>query len=518
MPALDLADAWRTDPLGYLTHLDPRHYLAPRHLRYLAPRIASELRRGNARIWLSLPPRHGKSELCSYGTPLWRHDRWPARRVGLASYAASLSTSFSRRVRDTIVARPDAFRVRVSASKGLEHEWETGVGSPPGGMIAVGVGGGLTGRGLDDAILDDPYKDPEEAWSPTYRQKVEEWFHAVFMARLEPGANVLGVMTRWHHEDIAGKCLRRDTPGGDVWTEIRIPAIAESGDPLGRAPGEALWPERYPLAVLEQKRASMPPRIWSALYQGNPLPEEGAMFRRSWFGVLRARPALIAGIVRRWDLAASKTKAGRTRSSRRDFAAGCLMIRTREDRYVIAHMERIRGTAQTVEAAIVACAMQDGQGVPITIEKEPGSAGEFFESYLTRQLAGWAVTFIPSTGDKATRARPLASQAEAGNVSIVEGSWNGAFLDETEVFPDGEYDDQTDSASGAFSDLCGGRVWPWQSAPSGDTFRGEDDDPMREPVSRRRDAVHVPETPFQREMRSAGMGGATFDVRGTEWL
>jgi predicted phage terminase large subunit-like protein len=141
-------------------------------------------------------------------------------------------------------------------------------------------------------------------------------------------------------------------------------------------------------------------------------------------------------------------------------------MRTREERYVVEHVERLRGTAQDVDDAIIRCATMDGRGVPIVVEKEPGSNGEMYASYLTRRLAGWAVTFKPSTGAKETRFRPFAAQCQAGNVSIVRGVWNAPWFDELEVaFAGGAHDDQADSASGAFAELCAGKAWPWISPP-----------------------------------------------------
>jgi len=460
------AAPYLADPARHAERLSRGAFKRYRHIRYLSDLIAGDVARGGARRIIETPPQVGKSTLFSQALPAWLLDILPTRRVLCVSYAQDLAARSVRKVRNDMTEPENASILRVRLGKQTEEFFETTVG---GYFKASGIGGGITGFGFSDVIFDDPYAGPEEAFSEAHRRKVEEAFQAVILTRLSRGANVWIVQTRWHADDLPGKL---QAAGG--WDVTRLPAFAEDDDPLGRAPGEALCPE---LHTAEEWRAlrdgpngdgknAMFPALWAALFGARPLREGSGLFNRSWVPVIDAPPALHSSRVRYWDLAASKTRAGRAKSLDRDFAVGTLEMKTREERYVVEHVERLRGTAQDVDDAIIRCATMDGRGVPIVVEKEPGSNGEMYASYLTRRLAGWSVTFKPSTGAKETRFRPFAAQAQAGNVSIVRGAWNAPWFDELEVaFAGGAHDDQADSAAGAFAELCGGSAWPWISPP-----------------------------------------------------
>lgn len=452
------------DPARHAEKLSRGAFTRFRHIRYLSNLIADDVATGETRRIVSTPPQVGKSTLFSQALPTWLLDIDPKRRILCVSYGSDLATRNSRAVSATLSEPENRDLLRVRLGKCTEELIETTAG---GCLKAVGIGGGITGFGFTDVIFDDPYRDPEQAFSPAYRAKIEEIYQAVIMTRLAKGANVWGIQTRWHDEDFGG--MRAKDP---AWKVTRLPAFAEEGDELGRAPGEVLCPE---LHTEEEYRAlrdgkfgdgigAMLPALFAALYQGKPLREGSGLFSRSWVRILDLPPALYSARVRYWDLAASKTRAGRAKSLDRDYAVGTLGMRTREERYVIEHVERLRGTAQDVDQAILRCAERDGHRVPIRIEKEPGSSGELYAAYLTRRLAGWSVTFVPSTGDKETRFRPFASQCQAGNVEIVRAAWNDPWFAELEVaFAGAPHDDQADSASGAFAALCGGNPWPWLS-------------------------------------------------------
>ena len=156
-----------------------------------------------------------------------------------------------------------------------------------GGMVTAGVGGTITGRGADLLVIDDPHKSAEEAGSATYRERVWDWYRAVARTRLEPGAGVVVVQTRWHEDDLAGRLLADAESEGDRWQVLSLPAIAEDNDPLGRSVGDPLWPERFPLDELVALKKSIGSHWWSALYQQRPQPLGGGIFRRDWFRYFR---------------------------------------------------------------------------------------------------------------------------------------------------------------------------------------------------------------------------------------
>lgn len=402
-------------------------------------------RLGATGLIVEMPPRHGKSELCSHYFPVWFLDLWPNKRVMFASYEADFAASWGRKVRNTIQEHQDKLRVRLADDSTKAARWDTTQG---GGMVTAGVGGPITGRGADLLIIDDPVKNAEEANSPTYRQKVWEWWTSTARTRLEPGGVVVLVMTRWHVDDLAGRIIQNMEAEGEKWKVIRFPAIAEEEDELGRKPGEALWPERYDEQALDRIRRSVGSYVWSALYQQDPKNREGGMFRREWFKIVDDYPADCRK-VRYWDLAATKPK----QSSDPDYTAGAL-VGEKNGIYYIIDIRRARETPANVERLIRLTAELDGPTVDIYMEQEPGSSGvSTIDHYAREVLKGFAFRGHRVTGPKELRANPLSAAAEAGNVMLVRGPWIQDFLDEAEAFPHGAHDDQVDAVSGAFEML-----------------------------------------------------------------
>ena len=183
---------------------------------------------------------------------------------------------------------------------------------------------------------------------------------------------------------------------------------------------------------------------------------EGKLFHRSWFDVVEAKPADCRW-VRYWDLAATREKAGKDP----DWTAGVLVGKHREGFYFVADVQRVRETPHAVEKLIRQTAEIDGPGVEIRMEQEPGSSGvSVIDGYTRRVLEGFDFRGRKSTGEKAERAKPVSSQAEAGNIKLVRGPWISAFLDELTAFPtEGVHDDQVDALSGAMAELWSERVY-----------------------------------------------------------
>ena len=186
---------------------------------------------------------------------------------------------------------------------------------------------------------------------------------------------------------------------------------------------------------------------WSARQGGNK-------FRREWFEIVDTAPADCQK-VRRWDMAATEPKLGKDP----DWTAGLLLGKSKGTLYIL-DIKRFRGTPGANEALVRQTAELDGRGVKIRMEQEPGSSGvKMIDDYRRRVLMGWDFDGVPSTGSKEVRANPVASQAEAGNIKLVRGPWINAFLDESELFPNGSHDDQVDALSGALADMTSGREY-----------------------------------------------------------
>lgn len=227
-----------------------------------------------------MPPRHSKSLLCSHYTPAWYLGTFPDRRVILTSYASELAEEGSSKARDVMSEYgSELFGVRVRPDKKAAHNWK--IHGNTGACFAGGLLGGLTGRGADLLIVDDPIRGPEDAASKAIRDRTWNAYTGAATTRLAPGGCIVLIQTRWHEDDVAGRVLREQP---DRWTVLNFSAIAEEDDPLERAPGEALWPERFGLSELMERKADLASDyLWQALYQQRPVPPGGAVFKQQWF-------------------------------------------------------------------------------------------------------------------------------------------------------------------------------------------------------------------------------------------
>jgi len=396
------------------------------------------------RLAVFMPPRHGKSQLCSRYFPAWLLGQMPDERIIQAGYGNTFAATWGRHTRNAIdeAHKLGVFGVRVDPAKSSADEWE--ILGHDGGMYCVGMGGGVTGRGADLLTIDDPVKSREEADSLTYREKNWNWYTDDLYTRLHPGARVLLVATRWHHDDLPGRIIAHDQ-GREDWTIINLPALAEENDPLGRAPGEALWPQRYDIAALEDRRATLGSYGFAALYQQRPAPREGGMFKRHWFEIVDAAPA-IGDKARGWDLAGT-AEGG-------DYTVGVRGVKN--GRFYIDDVRREQLGPAGVRDLIRVTAQQDGKQVRISIPQDPGQAGKAQTQELVKLLAGHIIHASPETGPKHLRAEAFAAQCEAGNVALVRGPWNETFIDEFCNFnPDvkDQQDDQIDATCRCFTAL-----------------------------------------------------------------
>lgn len=417
------------------------------------------------RVMIFLPPRHSKSMTVSEGFPSWFIGKDPERRVIEVSYGDSLAQKFGYANRRKVEEYGKVlFDIETDSSNSSKTNW--GIAGHRGGMISAGIGGSITGEGADLLIIDDPVKNRQEADSPVYREMVWDEWQNTLLTRLHPGARVIIIMTRWHSDDLAGRLLNNEgrVEDGGKWTVISLPAIAEEAeqdaegkwitypDQLGRSPGEALWPEHgYDVEWAARKKLEVGSYTWASLYQQRPRPrDEMKMFRREWFEIVDSYPR-DAKSVRYWDFAATEPKRGKDP----DYTAGAKVCE-KNGVYWITDMRRTRATPLGVEQLVVQTADIDTYSLPIWIEQEPGSSGvNTIDHYRREVLKGYPCYGNKVTGSKELRALPMSAAAEAGNVKVVRGPWNKAFLDELETFGDpSEHDDQVDAASGGFQKVA----------------------------------------------------------------
>lgn len=387
------------------------------------------------------PPRHGKSELVSRRWPARYLGKFPDRQFISCSYGKDLAADFGRDVRNIIQSQeykrlfPD---VTLAADSSAKDKWHTNKG---GVYLSSGVGGGITGRGADILSIDDPVKDRAEAESLVIRDGVWNWYTSTAYTRLMKGGAVVVTMTRWHEDDLAGRLLAAEETGGDKWTKISLPAF--------NADGSALWPERYPVETLRQIEHAIGPRDWGALYEQDPRPLEGGLFKPDFMPTLPITEVEAGETVRAWDFAATE----RLGTANPDWTVGVKLRRTWGGKFVVLDVTRLQGAPETVLAALLATANADGHTVQIGLPQDPGQAGKWQVADFTRRLAGYVVKSSPESGDKSTRAAPCAAQCNVGNLAVVAADWNRLFREELRSFPGGTKDDQVDALSRAFGML-----------------------------------------------------------------
>lgn len=281
------------------------------HLLLLSQKLVDVAMGRIPRLIVTMPPRHGKSELISKYFPAWYLGTFPDNKVMLASYADSFAAQWGRRARDVLDEEgPELFGVKVDPETAGGQLWE--VDGHSGIMVTAGVGGGLTGKGANVLIIDDPVKNSEQAQSATTRDMHHDWWKSTARTRLQKGAGVVLVMTRWHEDDLAGRLLEDMGEDGDQWEILNLPGLAEWTDEelkeatsaiisdggnlddvekwkldwrdiLGRKYGDALWPVMFDEANLKQTAKAMGTYWFTAMYQQRPSPAEGMLFKKKNF-------------------------------------------------------------------------------------------------------------------------------------------------------------------------------------------------------------------------------------------
>jgi len=398
---------------------------------------------GIGRLVIEMPPRHGKTVTTSRFYPAWHLGRNPEHRVMLVSYGASLADKNSRAARNLI--RSPYYQaifpsVQLAADSRAVDSWD--LSTVEGGVDALGIGGGATGKGAHILIIDDPVKNRAEAESETYRDRTWEAFTSDLYTRLEPGGAIVIMSTRWHMDDLTGRALQMD---GEDWKRLRFPALAEDDDPLGRQEGDALWPARFPQDVLLGVQSALGSYEFASLYQQRPIARTGGLFDPLKIEIVDHAPEL-ERTVRFYDLAVTKKTTS-------DYTAGVKLGRAKDGRIVVLDVWRDRKELPDIHEAIVQNALIDGVETAIRLEAEKAGVIELAFLLRDRRLSGHRIDAVPPKGDKYTRAGPFASRVNGGQVLMVRGAWNRAFLDELAVFPAGAHDDQVDAASGAYEQV-----------------------------------------------------------------
>lgn len=372
----------------------------------------------------------------------WLLDQWPGLNIGYCSYNATIAASKSKRARDLAIS--SGIRLTSSATS----DWRLPEG---GGVFATGIGGTATGYGFDLGVVDDPFKNRQEAESATRRQHAWDWFTDVFLKRLSPNASVIVCMARWHPDDLAGRCIERLG-----WPYIRLPAISEVN-------GEerALWPEQWSLEAMQRRRRESGVYTWESLEQGNPRPRGGSVFNEPTYYDESALPE-------RYNIGGGTDLAYTKRTSSDWSAAAIMHADVTSELVYVRNVLRVQEAAPKFAQRLKRLSQENGN---VTFRWY--AAGTEIGSADFMKDDGVPLDVLPPLGDKFTRSIAYAAawndkrillptvdvpHSESGDrLTLPDEDWVSQFVLEHSLFTgvDDEHDDQIDAATACFDSLKG---------------------------------------------------------------
>ena len=439
------------------------------HLLILSDKLVEIADGKIKRLMVTVPPRHGKSELISKYFPAWYLGHKPDNRVILSSYEADFAATWGSKARNILTEHGDEmFGVRVSPDSSARNRWD--ITDHAGGMSTAGVGGPITGKGAHIFIIDDPIKNNEDAKSSVKRDKIHDWFKSTAYTRLEPDGAIIIIQTRWHEDDLSGRLLQTMEDGGEEWNVLNFPALAEENDVLGRKQGEALFPERYPVGVLSQIKRTLGSFWWSALYQQKPAPDGGVIFKRSWFRYFNIEDGYYVlhapegdkkiAIASTWNLQTCDPAATEKETS--DFFVLSTWAVTPDNDLLL--LDVFRERAETVKhEQIMKAAYQKWKPKFQGVENRTYGLN-IIQKGITN---GLPIKPLAADTDKVSRARPMSARYETGAVYHRQNTpWLVDFEDEMIFFPNGRHDDQVDTAAYAYLSI----MLPPPPEPTTDRF------------------------------------------------
>lgn len=481
--ALVAGEGWRATPATMMCHLDDTKRL----WRYV--RLLGESFRDAAsgidphQIWM-LPSQYGKTSSLMWGV-LWLLDRDPTLRIMYLAYDADKAIDEGRKARDLAEKHADQLGFTIRRDARSASDWKTIEG---GGLYSTGIRGAITGFPQDVLLLDDLIKGWQAAHSEAERDFVWNVYRSQARLRVQSSDNmIIAAGTRWHEDDPAARLMRAsEDEYGDQWKVIRLPAFAEAPtpdstdpllrqpDPLGRAPGEVLEPERFPEREVRARAVILSSYLAAAMEQQRPAPEEGTEIMRGWWKWYAQLPPAFDAAITSWDMKLKDKETG-------DFVVGQAWGRTGSDYWVIDSM-RGQWNQATTKTAIILMAVRHPNIATHVIENT-GNAPEVMAE-LRRAQPGYEVSeevrsqlgitdtevdavnmmfqrglpgMLPETpkGDKHVRMRAQVGIIEAGNVHVpLDTLWADGLVNEAAAFGSGAtHDDQVDAMSQALKRL-----------------------------------------------------------------
>jgi Uncharacterized protein conserved in bacteria len=470
------------DFLAFCGHVDKKHPVEARHVQVLAHKLEEVAKyiltggkEGINRLMVFMPPRYWKSQTASRKFPAWLMGKNPDLRVILTSYNADLASKHSKAVRDLVQSEEysQVFGALASTNEPVlldpdskaSASWE--IADRNGGMLAAGVGGGITGFGANLFIIDDPVKGRKEASSETLREDSYEWYQSTAYTRVEDHGAIIVIMTRWDVEDLAGQLLKAmvSDPEADQWDVVCMPALAfeedqypksqedfvenllrgvfipMGGDQLGRSAGEPLWVRKHTDAMLKGLSVNMDDFEFSAQFQQSPRLAKGNFFDEHDFKIVEKAPKGL-----RWfryaDLALGKTNTS-------DWNACYAVAMDDEGGLFIRNPLKVRNLDEFLLFVKAAMLSDEELGTRWGFEDVAFQLLVFKDLLKDKRLAKIAISAVKPVGSKEDRTSSWRGRAKAGKVFLVRGTWNLGFLRVASSFsPTAREDDDVDSVSG----------------------------------------------------------------------
>ena len=401
------------------------------HHRHIAKKF-NDLATGKLnRLIVNMPPRHTKSEFASYLLPAWMVGRNPKLKIIQVTHTGELAIRFGRKAKNLIDSEEYSkiFQTRLQEDSQAAGRWETAQG---GEYFAAGVGGAITGRGADLLIIDDPHSE-QDALSPTALESAYEWYTSGPRQRLQPGASIVLVMTRWSKKDLTGILLKNQKEvKGDQWEMVEFPAIMDHGP---------VWPEYWNKNELDKVKATLPVGKWNAQWMQNPTSEEGALIKREWWRKWEEdTPPDLHYVIQSYDTAFMKKETADFSAittwgvfyPEEDKPANLILLDAVKDRYEFPELRRVALDQYKYWKPEMVIIEAKASGLPLT--------------YELRQMDIPVQTFTPSKGnDKHVRVNTCAPLFESGMIWAPDQKFTEEVIEECAAFPHGDHDDLVDS-------------------------------------------------------------------------
>ncbi len=446
-------------------------FVGGRHHALMAKKFEAIAEGKLKRLIINMAPRHTKSEFASYLLPSWFLGKYPNKKVIQTSNTADLAVGFGRKVRNLVGSEQYE---RVFPGVALRQDskaagrWATNKG---GEYFAIGVGGTVTGKGADLLIIDDPHSEQEArlaAHNPDVFDGVYEWYTSGPRQRLQPGAAIVVVMTRWSERDLTGRIIKdaQNRDKTDEWEVIELPAIMPSGNPL--------WPEFWSIEELEALREEVGPTKWNAQYQQTPTGEEGALVKREWWKRWdKEKPPPCEFLIQSWDTAFTKNE-------RSDYSActtwGVFYKDEVEPNIILldAYQERLEFPELKQRAFEK---YKEWEPDACIVEAKAAGSPLIFE---LRRMGIAVSEYTPVRGnDKFVRMNSVTDLFKSGKVWAPEARWADELIEQMAAFPNAPHDDLVDSTTQALIRFR-----------SGGFVRLDSDEPEEQMYFRRRKAYY----------------------------